>query len=92
MNWAKYAVRFVPAHYRYLQALLIPESRINNNLDAVVSLDNGSLIDLACWVDEANFSKGKSLLSAHPDVYLSSDTSCTSCLPRHENRWTLDFM
>jgi hypothetical protein len=77
INWAKYAVRFAPAHYRYLQAFLISQSRIKNNLDAVVSPDNGSLIDLVCWVNEANFSKGKSLLSAHPDVYLSFDGSRT---------------
>lgn len=76
LNWATYAVRFAPAHYRHLQALLISASKNNNDdLDVIVSLDSAALSDLTWWVNEANFSKGKGLLSTRPDVYLSSDAS-----------------
>jgi hypothetical protein len=46
-------------------------------LDVIVSLDNAALSDLAWWVNEANFSESKGLLSSRPDVYLSSDACRT---------------
>jgi hypothetical protein len=62
-------------------------------LDVIVSLDNAALSDLAWWVNEANFSESKGLLSSRPDVYLSSDACRTGwgavCLDRRTSGpWT----
>ncbi|KAI9550772.1 hypothetical protein GHT06_004559 [Daphnia sinensis] len=79
LNWATYAVRFAPAHYRHLQALLISASKNNNDdLDVIVSLDSAALSDLTWWVNEANFSKGKGLLSTRSDVYFRTSGPWTS--------------
>jgi len=95
LNWATYAVPFAPAHYRNLQALFISASKAyNDNLDVFVCLDVAFLSDLSWWVNKANFTEGKGLLSTRPDVRLSSDASRTGgvavCLDvRTGGPWTL---
>ncbi len=93
LNWATYAVPFAPAHYRNLQALFISASKAyNDNLDVFVCLDVASLSDLSWWVNKANFTEGKGLLSTRPDVRLSSDASRTdteSRRPLSSGDWML---
>jgi hypothetical protein len=61
-----------------LQATLISSSRANNdNLDAVIYLNEDIRADLKWWTTSANFTSGKPLLLSRPDIRLSSD-ACLS--------------
>ena len=78
LNWATYAVSFAQAHYRSLQAIFITSSReYNDNLDVIISLNNDARTDLSWWITSADFSAGTPLLSARPDIRMSSD-ACLS--------------
>ena len=78
LNWATYAVSFAQAHYRSLQAIFITSSReYNDNLDVIISLNNDARTDLSWWITSADFSAGTPLLSARPDIRMSSD-ACPS--------------
>jgi hypothetical protein len=78
LNWASYAVNFAQAHFRSLQATFISSSRTNNdNLDAVIYLNDDIRADLKWWTTSADFTSGKPLLLSRPDMRLSSD-ACLS--------------
>ncbi|MCG7869237.1 MAG: hypothetical protein JAY74_23055 [Candidatus Thiodiazotropha taylori] len=69
------AIAPAPLHYRNLQMTQIRGLLINKSYQAKVSLNTECLQELRWWISQMRSWNGKSIISAGPDLTLTSDAS-----------------
>ena len=69
------AIAPAPLHYRHLQMTHIRGLLVNKSYQAKVALNSECLLELRWWISQMQSWNGKSMISAGPDLTLTSDAS-----------------